>query len=217
MDEPDTVIQRSRDFIEADSQALGTFRSVRSLLALVFSSRSPNPSARLASRYEINVSEFPSSDDFQAIFTKEATPASQAALETVQQVIQRQPASSLFETYDSWAAWRAHDGSAFCDLARSFYSKYLRNVLFEVVGNPMPELKTFAHEASIITRTFSARWFNACARHEEPDDNNIRWYIRHCAGKLDLELERELSDWDENAWRHRRTSLQMKLEVDRTI
>jgi hypothetical protein len=83
----------------------------------------------------------------------------------------------------------------------------LNEQLFRTAIPPSAELTRFAHEAAIITRSFSARWFNACARYQVPESGSIKWYLGHCLGKVDLELSRELSDWVEptgNPWRRKR-------------
>ncbi|HVL38293.1 MAG TPA: hypothetical protein VM328_02775, partial [Fimbriimonadaceae bacterium] len=97
---------------------------------------------------------------------------------------------------------------AFCDLARFFFAS-LNELLFrEALPSVDPEeLRTMAWETSLITRSFSARWFKACAMGQPPEPGSIKWYLGHCLGKLDLELSRELSDWVEptgNPWRRRK-------------
>src|SRR5688572_28837717 len=86
---------------------------------------------------------------------------------------------------DPWAIWRAADGSAFCDLGREFFTQLNRLHFSEAlrleVGNV--HVDRFSVEMSLITRTFSARWFNACARVQVPEAGSIRWYLGHCLGK----------------------------------
>jgi len=105
---------------------------------------------------------------------------------------------------DEWSVWRQFDGPAFCELGRMFYAHlatellmyYLRVAILET-QIPTDALVRHGWELSRITQSFSARWFNACAVGAIPDRGNIRWYLGHCAGKLDLELERELSSYEE--------------------
>jgi hypothetical protein len=97
-----------------------------------------------------------------------------------------------------WLVWRQFDGSDFCLLGNRFFA----NLNYFVFSRDLrhardEEVRRLAQEMSIITRTFSARWYNACARHEVPSRGNIGWYFRHCMGKLDLELSRELTGYVE--------------------
>jgi hypothetical protein len=117
----------------------------------------------------------------------------------------REGSATLFDV-DEWAVWRSADGSGFCDLAMLFF-RHLNEQLLACVVPSSPELTRFAHECAIITRSFSARWFNACARYQVPEAGSIKWYLGHCLGKVDLELSRERSDWVEpsgNPWRRKR-------------
>ncbi|AIE84749.1 hypothetical protein [Fimbriimonas ginsengisoli] len=101
---------------------------------------------------------------------------------------------------DEWTVWRELDGSAFCELGRTFYAHLCEELLTYYLQAALPSaeipretLKRHAWELSRITQAFSARWFNACALDATPPRSNIRWYHGHCVGKLDMELERELS------------------------
>lgn len=101
---------------------------------------------------------------------------------------------------DEWSVWRTIDGSPFCDLARTFYAHLCEELLAYHLKSSgygpeqiNAELARHAWELSRITQAFSARWFNACALDSTPDRGNVSWYLRHCLGKLDMELERELS------------------------
>lgn len=136
-----------------------------------------------------------------------------AAVRSTIEHVMGQPELSLFET-DPWKVWREYDGPPFCDLARLFYS-YLNEVyLMPLAPGREREVRRFAWEASYITRSFSARWFNACARHQTPEVGSIKWYFGHCLGKLDLELSREMSDWVEpsgNPWRRKRKAVEAGL------
>lgn len=107
------------------------------------------------------------------------------------------PDTTLFES-DPWDRWRTFDGLEFCNLAQRFYANLMFGLLQEIAPDAdLEALETHSRESAVITRAFSARWFNACARRETPDQNSIGWYFRHCLGKLDLELSREMSSWVE--------------------
>ena len=97
-----------------------------------------------------------------------------------------------------WDVWREFDGPEFCNLAMRFFANLNREVFsLELPHLPADQIETMAREMALITRAFSARWFNACARLEIPSRNNIHWYLGHCLGKIDLELSREMSHWEE--------------------
>jgi len=105
----------------------------------------------------------------------------------------------LIVSYD-WLRWRSLDGSPFCELARYFYACLLEEIFAQEIGNVCESAasshRLFARHAwdlTRITQAFSARWYNACVSNQIPSQNCIRWYNGHCAGKLDMELERELS------------------------
>src|SRR5205823_6025038 len=94
------------------------------------------------------------------------------------------------------------DGSGFCDLARRFFANlnyvcFVDALSYEALVVDRHIIGRFAWEMSLITRAFSARWFNACARYQTPELGSIRWYLGHCMGKLDLELARESAKWIE--------------------
>lgn len=92
---------------------------------------------------------------------------------------------------DEWERWRYFDGSAFCEIAGVFFGCLLAEVLLEQC--PDFRVRRLGSELSRITVSFSARWFNKCAVGRNPERGSVRWYLRHCLGKLDMELERELS------------------------
>jgi hypothetical protein len=97
-----------------------------------------------------------------------------------------------------WLVWRKFDGSDFCLLGNRFFANLNYLVFSRDLANARDEeVRRLAQEMSFITRTFSARWFNACARYETPSRGSIGWYFRHCMGKLDLELSRELTGYVE--------------------
>jgi hypothetical protein len=101
--------------------------------------------------------------------------------------------------------WRDFDGPEFCNLAHRFFGGLNAELLAEesITGE---DAVRFASEMAVINRSFSARWFNACARKQIPERGSIRWYLGHCLGKLDLEFSRELSTWQEpagNPWRRK--------------
>lgn len=204
---PDDVSQRTefhltnlRDQLEADIADALALAGIRFLTALVFCTRFDDPAAQLKADLNIQVAEEPQAQDLVDALTSKVPRNSsvEAAIEVIREVMASPTVPSLFD-HNPWDAWRKFDGPDFCDLARNYFSKYLRNLLLHEIPADELDLARFAHEASIITRMFSIRWFNACARAEVPDLGSVRWYFRHCLGKLDLELERETADWDEAA------------------
>lgn len=187
------------------------------LVAMVVCSREKSPHQCLSERYGIRVEGPPVHERLvQAIndYIVEDCPAKSAAQTTLVELAARPP-ESLFEESDPSKVWREYDGSSFCDLAKLFFSK-LNEQYFaaEAPAANKADVKRFAWEMSLITRSFSARWFNACARYEMPELGSIRWYLGHCLGKIELELERELSTWVEptgNPWRRKRKNHNAKL------
>lgn len=94
--------------------------------------------------------------------------------------------------------FRQLDGSAFCDVGRLLFACLTAEQiegLLENAGLRVDErvIERHAWELSLITRSFTARWFNACVVGKLPALGSIDWYLRHCLGKIDMELERELS------------------------
>lgn len=199
--------------LASDAKSDTALWGIRFLTSLIFSTREPDPARRLRSGIGVALPDDPSPQDLIGGLKAKGSPSAVAAEQVILEVTQNAEEGLLFPV-SGWAAWRAYDGPAFCDLARSYFSKFLNLLLaeeFRRAGVDADEeaLRRFAHEASIITRAFSARWFNACARVSTPDLGSVRWYFGHCVGKLDLELERELSDWiepDGNPWKRRRAS-----------
>jgi hypothetical protein len=93
---------------------------------------------------------------------------------------------------------RRFDRAGFCDLGRYFFAALLESELTKLLSEndllvAHELLEQHAWEMSKITQSFSARWFQKCAVDNAPDAGSIRWYIGHCLGKLDMELERELT------------------------
>lgn len=102
--------------------------------------------------------------------------------------------------------WRVFDsGSTFTEVARVFFSILIEEQLIALVDEGLHVrhelLRAFAWDLTQITVAFTARWFSKCVRDRNPSANVVRWYLRHCAGKLDMELEREL---DPSAYLYRK-------------
>lgn len=189
----DCVLTRAKSTLElwaADPRAL---QAVISWVSLPIATRCPSPSTTPRQ------------------YDPKPHPAARAAEKTIAQWLAKANEATLFPA-DECKVWRDCDGPAFCDLARLYFENLLAECLLECLGEvkaQTSQVLRFAHEASIITLSFSARWFNACARYETPDSGSIRWYLGHCLGKLDLELSREMSDWVEptgNPWKRRRNT-----------
>jgi hypothetical protein len=113
-----------------------------------------------------------------------------------------------------WEYLRRFDRAGFSDLGRLYFSQLLAEVLREAAAFAgltldAPLIERHAWESSKIVQSFSARWFQKCALTVTPDEGSIRWYVRHCLGKLDMELERELVEHPEQEAvpRRRRTTV----------
>jgi len=176
----DASIETLRGRLSALKDDISISNAITRLVAAVIGSREP--------RYE------PKFTDFEGGWGAEAL---RRILATCSHPVQP-------ELFDSFLddVWRRFDGSGFADLGRAFFAELayfpLNEEFLRLTGKPGGEdLRRFASEISLITRTFSARWFNACARDRMPPAGSVRWYVEHCLGKLDLELEREKSDWTE--------------------
>lgn len=95
--------------------------------------------------------------------------------------------------------WRAYDSAGnFTDIARMFFAIHLEELLHQMAADGAFRLRedrvaVFAKDLTQILVAFSARWFSTCVREQTPSPGVVRWYLRHCAGKIDLELEREIN------------------------
>ena len=183
------------------------------LVALVTATRSSDPLVALRSDYGIHLSGPGNEQIFLALHNicPEDHPFKKAALRTLDWIACKDSDSDLFKT-DLWGTWREFDGSAFCDLARTFFSElnlvcFAETLLVNKLAVNDDVVRRFAWEMALITRSFSVRWFKACATDRTPEDGSIRWYLGHCLGKLDLELSRESKHWIEptgNPWRRKK-------------
>lgn len=184
------------------------------LVALPVATRSPSPESCLETEFKIPTSGPGATELLAAMesYLPGDDVAKSALQETIVEISSMESERDRLFADSAWSVWRRYDGLAFCDLARLYFSKLNRRCFLEALeGNlsaaSCPDVEKFAWETSLITRSFSARWFNACARTQTPEPGSIRWYWGHCLGKLDLELSRELSDWEEptgNPWKRRR-------------
>lgn len=192
-------------------------KAITFLVALPVCTRQPDPFAALFTYYGIRLERPGGVEELEAAlgaFVPEDSPVRRAAMRTLREFSSAQSGRDALFSADPMAVWRHADGPAFCDLARLFFS--LLNE--ETFASELPgDLSRFAAEMAVITRSFSARWFNACARFQVPESGSIHWYLGHCLGKLDLELDRERSDWVEpagNPWRRKKKpKLDLSLEL----
>ncbi len=199
----DELLRQYEQLIDDDD----ALRACTLLVGLVVCSRVPDASDSLKINYGIELKD--ASKD-SLLFAADQTAQNNSLLRTALKAtvlhILNLPNHVLFGL-DTWKPWRAYDGRAFCDLARLFFCNVNEQYFARALSAHPDALGTFAWEMSLITRTFSARWFNACARDQIPNVGSIRWYLGHCIGKLQLEVEREKSDWVEptgNPWKRRR-------------
>jgi hypothetical protein len=165
-------------------------------VALPIATRSPTPIAELRKVYGLEVKSAEKDDLLEALESIAPTDSKvKAATRTTLQSVADDP---ILLDGDAWSKWRAYDGPEFCNLAYRFYSDLNSQYFRAELPSISPDaLEILAKEMAVITKAFSARWFNACARLQTPSRNSIRWYLAHCLGKLDLELSREMSDWVE--------------------
>lgn len=189
-----------------------TIRAATFLTSLPICSRFGDPNSALKKHYKIDLPKDPDLDQLEKSLDKfivKASYAKTACLHAIEGWLQRSKAPERLFAPDPWAPWRAADGSAFSDLGREFFTHLNRIYFSEALGTADPAVDLFAEEMSLITRTFLARWFNACARNQIPELGSIQWYLGHCLGKLDLELSRELSNWVEEprVWKSRQPRL----------
>lgn len=205
--EADRLIELARQALRTASQDPNALYGIRLIVGLIVSSRFPNPDRFMKSHYGIQIDPRPTPSSLGKVLAEDESVSRVAARKAIDAATKNR-VDPLFES-DPWLTWRGFDGSPFCDLARSFYGFFLDETLDHTLRSggclvDRNHLARFCFEASIITRSFSARWFNACARFEVPDAGSIRWFQSHCLGKLDIELERELSTWVEAAGASRR-------------
>jgi hypothetical protein len=181
------------EFLEKDPEAL---KAVVFWVALPIATRAADPFRELKDSFGIHLTgpSLPELTDALDQFAPADSAAKRAASATISGV----DADEALLPTGQWAKWRAFDGSDFCNLAYRFFTHLSEELYSELVREAHPEhIAIFAKESAIITRAFSARWFNACARDKSPSSGSIRWYWGHCLGKLDLEASREMSDWVE--------------------
>ena len=175
--------------------------------ALPLVTREDNPENVFRLKYGLRVG-----DDLESAILQLGNfnhPCIRACLETVRSI---SADDDELIPLDHWSIWREFDGPEFCNLAYRFYSNLNYELLNPVFPDAAPaDTLRFAKELAVITRAFSARWFNACARFELPSRQNIRWYMGHCLGKLELEYSRELSTWIEQP-RKKKGALQPALD-----
>lgn len=204
-------LQAEYETLTHDPDAL---RAITFLVALPIATRSGDAVATLEREFGIMTEDFTTAKLLKALdrhIPWECLPKSAAGNTICGIACQSSLNPTLFQS-DPKSVWREHDGPAFCDLAREYFSNlnllYFSHILASAnIDIDRQTLRTFAEEMAYITRTFSARWFNACARYRIPETGSIHWYLGHCLGKLDLEISREKSDWIEpagNPWRRRK-------------
>jgi hypothetical protein len=210
----DELLDQLKRQCEAFAEAEAAIRAAVFLVSLPICSRKADPASAMLNEYGIELNGEPTVEKLNralSAFVKNPSPALDACAMAISTWIEREAAKERLLDPDPWAVWRAADGSAFCDLGREFFTQ-LNRICFSQALNQTEskeDIDLFAEEMSLITRTFSARWFNALARSRTPDRGSIRWYLAHCLGKLDLELCRERSDWVEEPriWKSRQPRL----------
>jgi hypothetical protein len=161
-------------------------------VALPVATRYPNPREPLARLFGIRYSGSLLSTLEDLLPTD--GPVRRAAIETLDRFTTSPRFSQSSLAADPWLPWRELDGSAFCELGRLWFACLAEQFLLHHTEGLDEELiHRHAWELSQITQSFSARWFNKCAVGQIPDRGGVRWYLGHCLGKVDMELERELS------------------------
>jgi len=198
LDDPDladAAIQRLRREYVQLSEDTASLDCVVLWAALPIVTRFEDPAQRLKSLYSWRVADHSGLAAALDRAINAPTVVREAAKLTILQVAAEN--EGVIERRD-WLVWRQFDGSDFCLLGNRFFANLNYLVFSRDFANARDEeVRRLAKEMSFITRTFSARWFNACARQEIPSRGSIGWYFRHCMGKLDLELSRELTGYVE--------------------
>ena len=123
----------------------------------------------------------------------------------------------LFDSHQTAGQiWRdAATGSAFSEIARVFFGKFLERYLkyfldreassqFERIehrdafsrnlSRHLDDVARHAFEASKITQSFAAGWYNKNARDATPTRQQARGFLSFALGKLRQELQREASE-----------------------
>jgi hypothetical protein len=192
----DLLLCRLKSELEKLEKDPAAIRALLFWVVLPIATRAADPIHELRQTYGIELTgpTAPELADALDRFVGVESPTKSATKETITEI---HPDDALLSR-NGWDRWRRFDGPDFCNLAYRFFT----NLSIQLYANALPEaspeaIETFAKESAIITRAFSARWFNACAREETPGQGSVRWYWGHCLGKLDLEASREMSDWVE--------------------
>jgi len=194
----DSLIVKLREAVVAIMATDEVADAMAFFVALPVATRVPDPVAFL--RFHFNIRYSDGLRNTLSEILPVNGPVRQAALATFDRFQSSPRFTQAQIAGDDWSPWRAIDGSPFCEIARLFWGSLLEEMLVrELEADPRSSqyrrehLSRHAWELSRITQSFSARWYNACAASGVPSRNSIRWFIGHCAGKLDMELERELS------------------------
>lgn len=109
--------------------------------------------------------------------------------------------------------WGNIDGSGFCDISRTFFSKLTERYLCyfiersasaeapsldarmrfgKALAAHMDDISRHAFETSKITQSFAAGWFNKYATESRPTDAQLSGFLAKAFGKLQEELSREV-------------------------
>lgn len=173
------------------------FRLTLLCVALPIASRSKHPAQVLKNKFGI-----PWKGTIQetvASWIPEESEFSSTGLQAFREICAAPQFSQTSLSHDEWLPWRQFDGAAFGEPVRVLFATILAKVLSTAapsskVKDQETRIHQLAWELTKITLSFSARWFNKCAVGCTPSGGSIKWFLAHSLGKLDLEMERELSN-----------------------
>jgi len=113
-------------------------------------------------------------------------------------------------SFEKWQ--KAADGKGFCELSRTFFSKFTERYLkyflereasskikslydkqqfINKLESHVADISQHAFEASKIIQSFSAGWFNNKARTQSPSDVEVKGFLSYAFKKINSELVRE--------------------------
>jgi len=209
-------------FIQEDSGVISAFKF---LVLIAHASRLSDPSTFLKTKGIVISNEFDifeltsSSRDFvdRNQDSKEySTFAMQSLIDTIGDWSKRndiQPSLLFDSKINSFDLWRkAADGRGFCDLSRTFFSKfterylkyflereassrihslYERQLFMSRLEEHVEDISQHAFETAKIVQSLSAGWFNKKGKDKSPSDAEIKGFISHAFKKIKSELLRE--------------------------
>jgi hypothetical protein len=208
--------------IEQDNGVVAAFKY---LVYLAHASKLSDPAAFLTTKsisLTQNFSIFDLTKSAQNYISKNqnskeySTFAIQSIIDTISQWSQKHEVQQtlIFDSnknsFDSWR--KAADGSGFCELSRTFFSKFTERYLkyflereasskikslydkqqfIKNLETHVQDISQHAFETAKIAQSFSAGWYNNNAKDKLPTDSSLRGFLSFAFQKLNSELLRE--------------------------